>query len=123
MACAYQKVNLQPDQHIPSRDLKRVHAVDPWRRQMLISSRRSFVLVVREGTEMRASGGLRLSGSTAGLIVVAAERCPAGDATRVQAARRSYRWWRPPTSGMATMAPSPGGMTGRGIGASLSKAK
>jgi hypothetical protein len=63
---------------------------------MLISSRRSFVLVVREGTEVKASGGLRLSGSTAGLIVVAAKRCPAGDAPRVQAARRSYRWWRPP---------------------------
>ena len=25
----------------------------------------------------------------------------------VQAARRSYRWWRPPTSGIATMSPSP----------------
>ena len=41
----------------------------------------------------------------------------------VQAARRSYRWWRPPTSEIATMSPSPGGMTGRGIGASLSSAK
>jgi hypothetical protein len=26
-------------------------------------------------------------------------------ARRVQAAQRSYRWWRPPTSGIATMSP------------------
>jgi hypothetical protein len=44
-------------------------------------------------------------------------------ARRVQAARRSYRWWRPPTSAIVTMSPSPGGITGRGIGASLSSAK
>ena len=44
-------------------------------------------------------------------------------AIALQAARRSYRWWRPPTSGIATMSPSPGGMTGRGMGVSLSSDK
>ena len=35
---------------------------------------------------------------------------PAGS-TSVQAARRSYRCWRPPTSGVATTVPSPAGVT------------
>ena len=35
---------------------------------------------------------------------------PAGS-TSVQAARRSYRCWRPPTSGIATTVPSPAGVT------------
>jgi hypothetical protein len=43
-------------------------------------------------------------------------------ARRDQTARRSNRWWRPPTSGTATMSPSPGAMTGHGSVASLSSA-
>ncbi len=36
-----------------------------------------------------------------------------------QAARRSYRWCRPPTSGRATISPMVGGHTSLGSGASL----
>jgi hypothetical protein len=36
-----------------------------------------------------------------------------------QAARRSYRWWSPPTCGIATTAPISGCCTGRGSGVSL----
>jgi hypothetical protein len=35
------------------------------------------------------------------------------------AARRSYRWCRPPTCGIATTGPSVGGAIGRGCGESL----
>jgi hypothetical protein len=61
----------------------------------------------------------------AGLAVAsgAHSSCVSGWLRACQAARRSYRWWRPPTSGIATMSPSPGGMTGRGIGVSFSKPK
>ena len=41
----------------------------------------------------------------------------------VQAARRSYRWCSPPTSGMAMTRPASGGWTGRGSGLSFSSAK
>jgi len=36
-----------------------------------------------------------------------------------QATRRSYRWWRPPTCGMAMTCPISGGCTGRSAGVSL----
>ncbi len=36
------------------------------------------------------------------------------------AARRSQRWWRPPTSGNATISPIAGGCTARDIGVSFS---
>jgi hypothetical protein len=43
----------------------------------------------------------------------------AEDESVCYAARRSYRWCKPPTCGIATISPSPGGATAREIGASL----
>jgi len=40
-----------------------------------------------------------------------------------QAARRSYRWWSPPTSGRATMRPAPTASTPRASGVSLPSAR
>ena len=42
---------------------------------------------------------------------------------RGYAARRSYRWWRPPICGSATTRPADGRATGRGRGVSFSSAK
>jgi hypothetical protein len=42
---------------------------------------------------------------------------------RGYAARRSYRWWRPPTCGIATTRPAVGRAIGRGRGASFSSAR
>jgi hypothetical protein len=53
----------------------------------------------------------------------ARESGEAGKATTGQAAVRSYRWWSPPTCGVATIRPADGSMTGRDSGASLSRAR
>jgi hypothetical protein len=49
--------------------------------------------------------------------LVAAERAPITEVRRtgrdVYAARRSYLWWRPPTSGIATIGPAKVRDTGR----------
>ena len=52
---------------------------------------------------------------------VIADKCDlvAGTEPDVYAARRSYRWWSPPTLGMATTRPRPRGITDRGSGESF----
>ncbi len=87
---------------------------------------------VEAGDLLTPQGGQRSGGATISDVKererngqpAGAHTAPLGSESmptlRPQAARRPYRWWRPPTSGNSTISPIPGGCTALGSGQSLS---